>query len=64
MKAKGCRLAGALAYEPALAREGIEEEDTGYMDAIEVEEGFSLDDLLEVLGELEAKALGERIHGR
>jgi hypothetical protein len=30
----------------------------------EVEEGFSLDDLLEVLGELEIKALGMRIHGR
>jgi hypothetical protein len=30
----------------------------------EVEEGFSLDDLLEVMGELEEKALGEKIHGR
>jgi hypothetical protein len=30
----------------------------------EVEEGLSLEDLLEVLGELEKKALGERIHGR
>jgi hypothetical protein len=30
----------------------------------EVEEGFSLDDLLEVLGELEVTALGMRIHGR
>jgi hypothetical protein len=30
----------------------------------EVEEGFPLDDLLEVLGELEVKALGEKIHGR
>jgi hypothetical protein len=30
----------------------------------EVEEGFSLDDLLEVLGELEEKALGEKVHGR
>jgi hypothetical protein len=30
----------------------------------EVEEGLSLEDLLKVLGELEKKALGERIHGR
>jgi len=30
----------------------------------EGEEGFSLDDILQVLGELEENALGERIHGR
>lgn len=30
----------------------------------EVEDGFSLDDLLEVLGSLEEQALEERIHGR
>jgi hypothetical protein len=30
----------------------------------EVEEGLSLEDLLEVLGELEKKVLGERILGR
>jgi len=28
------------------------------------EEGFSLDDLLQVLGAVEEDALGERIHGR
>jgi hypothetical protein len=37
LKAKGCRLAGALAGEPASAREGIEEEDPGDMDVIEVD---------------------------
>jgi hypothetical protein len=31
---------------------------------IDVEEGFSLDDLLEDLGTLEEKALGRKIHGR
>jgi hypothetical protein len=31
---------------------------------IEVEEGFSLDDLLEELGTLEEKAIGRKVHGR
>jgi hypothetical protein len=31
---------------------------------IELEDGFSLDDLLEELGTLEQKALGRKMHGR
>jgi hypothetical protein len=57
LKAKGCSLAGALACEPALASDGI-------LCKVEVEEGFSLDNVLQVLAELEENALGERIHGR
>jgi sulfur carrier protein ThiS len=30
---------------------------------IEIEEGFSLEDLLAELGTLEEKALGEKVHG-
>ena len=38
--------------------------DENHLWKAEGEEGLSLEDLLEVLGELEKRALGERIHGR
>jgi hypothetical protein len=45
LKATSCLLAGALSYKPALAREGIETERTGSLDAIEVDDRYSQDQL-------------------